>query len=224
MLELELKNHFPSIEIIGKYQLPEEAISSINKNEPDILFVDIEMPKLSGFDILRKVDCESQIIFTTAYSQYAIDAIKANAIDYLLKPLDTEELIAAVNKAIENIKQKKNTQIEEILKKLDHIQSDILKIPTSSGYAFIKKTDIIYLQSESNYTHVITTDKTHLVSKTMKSIHATLPEDDFIRIHNSFVVNIFHIKEYSRKDGGFVVLSNDKTLKVSNSKKDIFNE
>lgn len=223
MLELELLTHFDNITILDKFQDPTIAVEQLNQLNPDILFIDIEMPTLNGFDVLEKTKISSQIIFTTAYSEYAINAIKANAIDYLLKPLDTDELLAAVNKAIENINNNDNN-IEEILKELKNAQKDIIRIPISNGYAFINKFDIIYCQSESNYTHIITTKKKHLISKTLKFIQNLLPENEFIRIHNSYLVNVTHIKEYSRKDGGYVLLSNNSKLRVSNSKKDIFNQ
>lgn len=222
MLELELSNNFKNIEVVKKIQDPSDAVKQLNTLNPDIVFIDIEMPTLNGFDVLKKTNISSQIIFTTAYSQYAIKAIKANAIDYLLKPLDTDELLEAVNKAIYNIENDDNN-IEEIIRKLNGSQNDIIRIPISNGYAFINKADIIYCQSESNYTHIFTVDKKHLVSKTLKFIQNLLPEKEFIRIHHSYLVNISHIKEYSRKDGGFVILSNKEKLRVSNSKKDIFN-
>ena len=224
MLELELNQSFSDLEIIGTFQNPLDALSVIQKEQPDILFVDIEMPNLNGFDLVRELDIKNtQVIFVTAYSQYAIQAIKANALDYLLKPLDSNELILAVNKALVNLQDNVQNKLEDILVKLDTTNKDIIKIPTSNGYAFLEKKSIIYCQSDSNYTHIYTMDKEFLVSKTLKFIQSLLPKEDFLRVHNSYLVNVSHIKEYSRKDGGYVIMSNGKNLRVSNSKKDIFN-
>lgn len=225
MLAIELEQQFPNIDIVGQFQDPKEAIDQIETLEPSILFVDIEMPYMSGFDLVKKLKHKKlQVIFITAYSQYGIEAIKANALDYLLKPLDSVELRDAVNKALVRIKESHENMLELILERVAQFDKDSIKIPTSNGFAFVKKEEIIYCQSESNYTHIFTISKNFLVSKTLKYIQELLPEKDFLRIHHSYLVNLAHIKEYSRKDGGFVVLSDNKTLRVSNSRKDIFNE
>lgn len=225
MLAIELQQQFPDIEIVGQFQDPLLAVDAIDSLQPSILFVDIEMPYMSGFDLVKKLKYENvQIIFITAYSQYGIEAVKANALDYLLKPLDTDELRNAVKKALKAIESSKDNMMELIMERIDQFDKDSIKIPTSSGFAFVKKEDILYCQSESNYTHIVSQTKTYLVSKTLKYIQELLPEKDFLRIHHSYLVNVSHIAEYSRKDGGFVTLSNGKTLRVSNSRKDIFNK
>ena len=119
------------------------------------------------------------------------------------------------------IKKDREKDFELIIKNFK-TNSKQLKIPTSHGFAFVKIHDIIYCKSDSNYTHVITVDKTYIVSKTLKYIQEALPKDGFLRIHNSYLVNVDYIKEYTRKDGGYVLLNNGTSLRVSNSKKDIF--
>ena len=226
MLELELSNAFPEIQIVDKLQNAREAIAVFENTKPDILIIDIEMPQMNGFEFVNSIQSDDcQVIFATAYSQYGIEAVKANALDYILKPIDTQELKDAVSKALRNIERKKLDSLQSIdllIQKIESSQSAQIKIPTSNGFVFLKKEDIIYCQSESNYTHIHTTQKSYLVSKTLKYIQELLPEDSFARIHASFLVNINHIKEYSRKDGGFVILSNNLQLKVSESKKDFF--
>ncbi len=223
MLELEIRAAFPDLEIIGTFQDAQKALDLVNAKQPDIVLVDIEMPQMNGIDFVNNMtNPQTRVIFVTAYSQYAIKAIKANALDYLLKPIDSDELKTALDKAIIQLNLPEN-QLEKILDKIDNSAQGIVKIPTSNGYAFLDKKTIIYCKSDSNYTHVYTENRSFLVSKTLKFIQDLLPEKDFLRVHHSYLVNTFHIKEYSRKDGGFVILSNGETISVSKSKKDLFN-
>lgn len=222
MLELELLQAFQSIDVIGSFQNPIKAIPFITEQKPDILFIDIEMPQLNGIDFIKQIDTSyCQVIFLTAYEQYAIEAVKSNAIDYLLKPLDTEELRSAVERAISLIEDQPYSDVEADIKQIAS-KTNQLKIPTTNGFAFLKIEDIIYCQADSNYTHIHTTSKTHIVLKTLKSIQDALPNETFLRIHNSYLVNNMHIREYSRSDGGYVILSNDVNLRVSRTKKDLF--
>lgn len=223
MLEIEIKSAFPDLEILGMFQNPEEALIEVNRQLPDIVIIDIEMPQMNGIDFVARMKSpQSQVVFVTAYSEYAIKAIKANALDYLLKPIDSEELQTAIRKAHDRLNTSES-QLERLIGKMDDKARGIVKIPTSNGFAFLDKKDIIYCQSDSNYTHIYTSEKEYLVSKTLKTIQELLPQDDFLRVHHSFVVNVVHIKEYSRKDGGYVILSNGKSISVSKSKKDLFN-
>lgn len=223
MLEIELKQLFPELDIIATFQNPLEALEFFKSNTSDILLIDIEMPQMNGIKFIRQTALEhTQIIFCTAYSNYAIEAIKNNALDYLLKPIDSQELYESINKALNNIKASKNP-IEKILDKLDEQQSNVVKIPTKNGYTFIQKSEIIYCESESNYTHIYTTKNKLKIAKTLKYIQSCLPSENFLRIHSSYLVNIDFIQEYSRTDGGFVTLKSGKKLSVSNSKKNVFN-
>ncbi len=223
MLELELKDAFPLVKVLATFQNPLEASSFIQLHKPNILFIDIEMPHMNGIDFVRQLDVSfAKVIFLTAYKQYAIDAVRSNAIDYLLKPLDTNEFKIAVNRAIEKIKDDQERNFEKAFFDLKG-NANQLKIPTTNGFAFLKINEIIYCKSDSNYTHIFTTSKTYIVSKTLKFIQSALPKDSFLRIHNSYLVNADYISEYSRKDGGYVVLTDGTSLRVSNSRKDIFN-
>lgn len=222
MLELELKLSFPTIEVVQKFQNPLKAISFLEEHQPQFIFIDIEMPQINGIDLLKQIDTSfSKVIFLTAYKQYAIEAVRSNAIDYLLKPIDTEELKVAVNRALDLIKIEANRKQESVLSELK-TSINQLKIPTSNGFAFLKISDILYCKSDSNYTHIYTTEREYIVSRTLKSIQESLSESSFLRIHNSYLVNVEHVKEYTRKDGGYVILSNGVTLRVSNSRKDVF--
>lgn len=220
MLEIELHRLFPDLEIIGSFQQAQEAIHAIEELKPDLLFLDIEMPKLSGFDVLKNCSYrEMQVIFVTAYSEFALQAIKANALDYILKPIDTEELKEAVQKAQQKIETDRFSPFQFLLDKLDQSDEKLIKIPSGDQILFFKKEEIIYCIAESNYTNVITTNQKILISKTLKYMEDLLPNSIFIRIHQSYLVNKNHIKAYSRIDGGYVILSNGDKAKVAKNRK-----
>lgn len=221
MLEIELRQLFPDIEILGTYQQADAGVVAINELKPDLLFLDIEMPKKSGFDVLKEITHSNiQVIFVTAYSAYALDAIKANALDYILKPIDTEELKIAVQKAKEKQSEQKIDQFHFLLSQLDH-DKQLIKIPSGDQILFFRSEEIVYCKAESNYTSIITTQQKILVSKTLKHIEQLLKGSMFIRIHQSYLVNKEHIRAYSKLDGGFVVLSNGDHAKVAKNKKDL---
>lgn len=218
MLAIELKQAFDTIDIVGVYQNPMEAIAAINEKKPDILFLDIEMPIYSGFDVLLKCDYQAmQVIFVTAYSEYALQAIKANALDYILKPIDTEELITAVNKAQKQITENDFKQLQQFFNspKL----STFIKIPSGDEILFFQPKDIIYCQASSNYTNIFTTHRKLLISKTLKYTESLLPQKKFIRVHQSYIVNTAHIKAYNKLDGGYLVLSNGDKVKIAKNKR-----
>lgn len=222
MLEIELNKLFSDIEIIGIFQQPELGIQAINEQQPDLVFLDIEMPKKSGFDVLKECSFRKmQVIFVTAYSEYALQAIKANALDYILKPIDTDELKAAVEKAKSALEQQKFNQFQFLIEKLDSTGDKLIKIPSGDQILFFQANDIVYCKAESNYTSVVTIKKKILISKTLKYMEEMLPKDDFIRIHQSFIVNKNHINAYSRLDGGYVTLSNGDTARVAKNKKNL---
>jgi len=222
MLEIELKKLFPHIEIIGVFQNPENGIEAINQQYPDLVFLDIEMPKKSGFDVLKGCSYRKmQVIFVTAYSEYALEAIKANALDYILKPIDNDELREAVKKAEKKIEENKFNQFQFLLEKLEEGEKEFVKIPSGDQILFFKPEEIIYCKAESNYTSIISTKQKLLVSKTLKYMEELLPRDSFIRIHQSFIINKNHIRAYSKNDGGYVTLSNGDTARVAKNKKNL---
>lgn len=222
MLEIELKQLFPEVEVLAIFQDPEEGINAINTLQPDLLFLDIEMPKKSGFDVLKEAQFKNmQVVFATAYSEYALQAIKANALDYILKPIDTEELKNAVQKVKEKIADQQFNQFQFLLDKLEDKEKTLIKIPSGDQILFFKPDQIIYCKAESNYTSIITTQQNILVSKTLKYMEQILPDEIFIRIHQSFIVNKKHIVAYSRLDGGYVSLSNGDIAKVAKNKKNL---
>ncbi|MFN6076900.1 MAG: LytR/AlgR family response regulator transcription factor [Fluviicola sp.] len=209
-----LQRFCKNVEIVGVASNVNEAIELCLEKRPQLLFLDIQMPSGSGFDILEKTTfIEKQVIFTTAYSNHAIEAIKANAIDYLLKPIEIQELVKAVEKAIKN-NQKINLPTEE--KSLDKIA-----IPTLDGTYFYNKSEIIRAEADSNYTEIhLTNGKKVVSSKTLKEIELVLLTSSFIRVHKSHLINLNFIKKYIKGDGGMLVLNDDSMIPVSRSHKD----
>lgn len=203
-----------NVEIVGIASNVNDAIELCLEKRPQLLFLDIQMPSGSGFDILEKTTfIEKQVVFTTAYSNHAIEAIKANAIDYLLKPIEIQELVKAVEKAIKNCAPKVETKHEP--------QIDKIAIPTLDGTYFYNKSDIIRAEADSNYTELhLTNGKKITSSKTLKEIEVSLTKSCFIRVHKSHLINLNFIKKYIKGDGGMVILTDDSLIPVSRSHKE----
>lgn len=225
-LELHLNKLYPISEIVFKSTNPREAIDSLLEIPIDLLFLDIEMPGINGFELLEQFnELPFNVIFVTAYSQYAIRAFKAQAINYLLKPVDEDELKEAVDSWQEKRRQKENSpdidRLLQHLKKEGHLVSKIA-IPVSEGLEFLDVKDILYCQSKNNYTyiHMVNGDEI-LISKTLKTVEQTLERFFFLRTHQSYLINPNFMKRYIRSDGGYLIMSDDKRIPVSNSKKDM---
>lgn len=224
VLELMLQKHCKQIEKIVCFNNPKEGLKQILEKQPDIVFLDIEMPGLNGFDLLNKIDTiEFKLIFTTAYDKYAVKAFKYSAIDYLLKPIDKNELIHAVERA-SNTK----THVEQIQVLHDAVSNkketpDKIAISVSEGIIFIHTADIIHCKSDSNYTTLfMKQDKKLTASKTLKDIEDLLGSQHFIRVHSSHLVNKNEIQMYQRSDGGDLIMSNGSHIPVSRDKKSSF--
>lgn len=202
---------------------PEEGLKAIEEHQPDLIFLDVEMPSMTGFDMLKRIpNINFQVIFTTAHDHYAIRAIKFSALDYLLKPIDLEQLQEAVNKAIEKSSVKNAGQYEGFMENMkEGSRLENLSIPTSNGLVFVKVNDIIRCESSSNYTVFFLTSKDQVVAtKTLKEFEELLEDSGFIRIHHSHLINKLHLKQYIKGAGGQVIMSDGITLDVSRRKKD----
>lgn len=203
----------------------EEGIAAISNHHPDLVFLDVEMPAMTGFDMLKRLPkIDFEIIFTTAHDHYAIKAIKFSALDYLLKPIDLEQLQDAVSKAVEKRANKTaSPQYESFVENLTATGNKLenLSIPTSNGLVFVKVNDIIRCESASNYTVFYITNKDQIVAtRTLKEFEELLEESGFIRIHHSHLINKLHLKQYIKGAGGQVIMSDGKTLDVSRRKKE----
>lgn len=227
-LVLHVKSKFPEAEIVFKGTKPEDALVSIPNVKPDLLFLDVEMPGMNGFELVDQLSAENfDVIFTTAYSQYAAQAFKANAVNYLLKPIDETEFETAVLQWKKEREMKKTLSSENMNELLNHMKREgILKnkiaVPVTEGYEFIETNEILYCQSQNNYTLLFTVDNRKLVlSKTLKEFEKLLDKYFFIRIHKSYLINPNYMKKYYRNDGGYLVMQDGKSIPVSKSKKDL---
>lgn len=221
-LEWEINKHCPEINIIGKYSNPVEALQVIQTQPPDILFLDIEMPRLNGFDLLDRIpNINFDVIFVTAYDEYAVKAFRINAIDYLLKPIIYTDLLVAVKRVQDKNKNADKTANENNLQ-IEKLKRSFNKIPLvkSDGIEFIFPHHILYCKSEGSYTYVISETKRTLITKSLREMEEHLSEHNFMRTHRSFIVNLSHISKYIRVDGGYLVMSNGDKVAVSRRKKE----
>jgi len=227
-IKILLEEFCQNAQVCATCQNVKEAIAAIQEHSPDVVFLDIQMQRETGFDLLEQLkNIEFEVVFTTAYSEYAIKAFKFSAIDYLLKPVDIGELQRALEKVEKKLNGKISPRLEQLLGNLkatpSHSQDVKITLPSSDGLIFVKLTDIMYCEASSNYTFIHTQDgKKHVVSRTLKEYEDLLVDHDFFRIHNSFLVNIKTIKKYVRGEGGYVVLNNDVSLDVSKRRKEAF--
>lgn len=225
-LQEKIKAYCPAIEIIGQADNGLEAITLIDTLKPELLFLDIEMPRMNGFEMLGKLKEKSfYIIFTTAYDQYAIQAIKYAAFDYLLKPVDIEELKTAINKIETTSENQFKAQLKLLQENLALPVKKLQKlaIPTLDGILFLDIHNITHLEANSNYTSIYMADKTKIIaSKTLKEFSELLPGDKFFRTHHSHIINLNFIKRYIKGDGGQVELTDGTYIEVSRRNKEDF--
>ena len=219
-LRLLIQEFCPELVIMDECKNIPEAVKSIHKNQPEIIFLDIEMPGHSGLELLEffnEKDVHFSIVFTTAYNNYALKAFKLSAVDYLLKPINPLEL----KNAVELVKKKKN-QIENLiaLKRNLEQQDATLGIPVSGKILFVNSNDILYLKAEGAYTQIIKTDNSSLlVSRNLKSFEDNLEFDSkFMRIHKSYIVNTNYINAVIKSNGGSVELINNEEIPASQEK------
>ncbi len=224
-LKWELNNFCSEVSVIESFTNPLEAISAINYLKPDLVFLDIEMPELDGFQLLKKLEFKDfNLIITTAYNQYAIKAFRENAIDYLLKPVDPDELVKAVEKV--SLKKMSNQgDIEAVFKKYltkDNLFSSTrIPLALSDKVIMVERNDVMYCVSDGNYTNVKLKDgQNYLLSKTLKLVAEKLPSPQFVRVHKKYLVNINFVSEYVRGDGGELLMSDQLNIPVSRSHKE----
>jgi len=222
-LREKLKMYCPGVQVIAEAADGQEGIAVIEKHSPDLVFLDIEMPRMNGFEMLSHIKERTfRIIFTTAYDHHAIKAIKYAAFDYLLKPIDIDELMASVAKLDDTQHVHTRKQLESLQQNimLPHRQFNKLAIPTMDGLMFFSSGNIVHLEASSNYTLIYFDDKTKVTaSKNLKEFEEILPPEIFFRIHHSHLINLNFVKRYIKGDGGQIELSNGSFISVSRSKK-----
>ena len=221
LLKFELSKHCPTVEVIAVFNSSAKALPEIEMLQPDLLFLDIEMPYINGFELLEKLlPVNFKVIFVTAYNQFAIKAFKFNALDYLLKPFDVTDLVNAVAKAA--ITPPISLPQMDILQK-EFKANTISKIgiPSQHGISFIKINDIEYAEASNNYTKIILQNKQqHIITRTLKDVQEVLEEHQFLRIHRQFIVNLNLVKQFFRGDDMYVVMECGKNIPIARSQKD----
>lgn len=224
----ELSNFNEDVEVLKTFNKPEEALIYLEDHKIDCLFLDIEMPTMDGFKFIEKLTKRDfAIIITTAYNEYAVEALKKEAVDYLLKPVDSDDLGDCIKKLKNH--SKKNSQIdtgvkfEEILLRFNEkFNQKKIIINTDGKLLFLEASEILFVESDGNYSSINTIDNKKIVlTKKLKEVHALLPSDQFFRIHNSYVVNLHKIKEFYKADG-YVIIENNHKIPVSRQKKSEF--
>lgn len=227
-LVIHLNELFPELQIVYKTNQVQQAVEKLNTLKIDLLFLDIEMPGMNGFQLLENFPERSfDVIFTTAYSEYALQAFKAKAISYLLKPIDEDELKEVVTSWKEQQNQPQAGGLQDIDSLLDYLKKEgfmesKISLPVSDGYEFIEVNHILYCQSQSNYTYLFLKDGSKmLVSKTLKEIEFTLKKFYFIRVHQSYLINPNFMRKFSRRDGGYLIMENEDHIPISRSKRSL---
>jgi len=214
-----LHKYCPNVNLLGEASNIKEAQNLIDKNDLDLVFLDVEMPFGNAFDLLEKVENRTfETVFVTAYDHYAIDALNNHASYYLLKPISIDELIKAVN-IVTEIKQKENELQHHVLAPKTNSAKGKITIPQQDGFEVLDINDIVFCKADDNYTEIHLANSKKLVSKTLKYFEEVLKDHTFARIHKSYLVNVNKIIKYKKGKGGSVIVSSGKEILVSASKK-----
>lgn len=224
-LSMLLADCCPEVEVTDICLSAKKGLEAIEKSKPDIVFLDIEMPVMNGFELLENFkQIPFAVIFTTSYDQYAIKAIRFSALDYLLKPIDEEELVNAIRKISLQRILPSLEQFRMLIDKVQHKKNSLTKvaIPTAEGFELIPAEEIIYFEADDHYTQLFLKTKRKIVAcRTLKEIEEQLNDfASFLRVHHSYIVNLNEVTKYVRGEGGYLVMSDGTTVNVSRSRKD----
>ena len=226
-LKWKLENYCPDVSVISSFEKPADGVSYLKKNPVDLLFLDIEMPMLTGFDVLEELgrDISFDIIFITAYDNFGIQAVKFSALDYLLKPVQNKELKEAIDKHLKKSQQKIPSEQIDLL--LNNVQAERkgkrgrIALASKESIEFVDPNDIIVCEANSNYTNIYLVEgRKRVISKTLKDFEEMLLQFDFFRPHNSHLINLGRVKEFIRGDGGYLVMDNKMKVPVSKNRKE----
>lgn len=225
-LSRDLVEFCSHVEVVGLCEGAKDGIRTINIQKPDIVFLDIDMPLINGFELLELLpEINFAVIFTTAYDKYALQAFKISAVDYLLKPIDPDELVKAVDK-VRTLQEHgtSSQQIDFLMQQIKDQENNAIHriaLPTSQGLDFIDLKDIQYCESDGAYSYVHYTDGSNLlISKPLKYLEDILCDFQFFRVHKSYIVNMDYVAKYHRGSGGLLTMKNGAKIRVSRSKKD----
>ena len=224
-LSMLLKEYCPEVQLMESCRSAKSGLETIQKTKPDLVFLDIEMPAMNGFEMLEQfTQIPFAVVFTTSYDQYAIKAIRYSALDYLLKPIDPKELIAAVHRVQQQKRMPAAEQFEILFSRIQNKESAFRKmaVPTTEGYELIMAENIIRCEADDNYTHLSLKDKSRITAcRTLKEVEEQLQDFSyFVRVHHSWLVNMNEVTKYIRGEGGYVIMSDGTTVNVSRSRKE----
>lgn len=224
LLALQLKMYCKQVSIIGEYVNSSDGLLAIKELQPDLVFLDIEMPVMNGFQLLEHLShINFSLIFVTAYDQFAVKAFRFSALDYLLKPIAGIDLTVAVKKAEER-KYPEKQQLAILKQELSSDEKtypDKIALPFQNGVTFVALKELIYCKSDNNYTHFyLSDDQQYTVAKTLGDIQEILEERNFLRVHRQYLINLDHIKKYVRGEGNYLILSNNQSIPVARNQKE----
>jgi two-component system, LytTR family, response regulator len=224
LLTLRLSQHCPQVTVVAACTNSQKGVEAILDHRPDVVFLDIEMPRMNGFQLLEAVSgTPFALVFVTAYDKFALKAFRYSAVDYLLKPIDVQELIQAVER-VERARQTAPEQIDHLRGQLGQktpTLPDRIALPYQNGVAFVQIKDILYCESDDSYTKFFLADGQHyLVARSMRDIQDLLEERDFLRVHRQYLINLNQIKKFVKGEGSYVVMANQQSIPVSRMQKD----
>ena len=223
-LENLLKKNCPDVNVLATANSSQQAMEVIARYQPELVFLDIEMPRGNGFDLLENLpEINFEIVFVTAYNQYAIKAIRFYALDYLLKPINVDELKTAVSRAKSKLRERKENERIQLLKQYlrEPEKPKKIALPMADEIQFIEIDQILYCIGENNYTQFYLVNKSRiLVTKTIKEFEELLSTHGFVRVHRSYIINLRYVKAYVKKEGGYILMINDAQISISRNKKE----
>ena len=219
LLAIRLTQKCPQIEVIATCTSGVKGVAAIIELRPDVVFLDIEMPQMNGFQVLEAVEgIPFALVFVTAYDKFALKAFRYSAIDYLLKPIESNELMQAISK-IEKQKQTSKEQVNHLRNQYSNgskVFLDKIALPYENGVAFVSLSEILYCESDDNYTKFYLPDgQSYLVTKPLKEVQELLEERGFLRIHRQYLINLAHIKKFVKGEGSYVIMTNGQSIPVS---------
>ncbi len=220
LLQLQLIQTCPQVEVIATYNSSVKALNEIESLQPDLLFLDVEMPVINGFELLNKIlHLNFSVVFITAFNQFALKAFRFNALDYLVKPIDTIDLMEAVAKAEKKIKPT-STQLSLLQRQMRGEIATKIAIPGQNGISFIELNEIVFVEASNNYSKLILTDKRiFTVSKTLKDVQVVLEESHFLRVHRQYIINLNHVKQFNRNES-ILIMDNSEHLPIARNQKE----
>lgn len=220
LLQMQLAKYCPQVEVAGAYTSSVKAVEVIEVLNPDLLFLDVEMPVLNGFELLEKIShLDLSVIFITAYNQFALKAFRFNALDYLVKPVDIDELVEAVGKA-ERRAIPSSSQLSMLNKQLRGEPISKIAIPVRHGVSFVDFNDIVLIEASNNYSKIILKDKNfHIIAKLLKDVQEVLEESHFLRVHRQYLINLIHVKHFNRNQLE-LTMSTGEVIPIAKNQKD----